>query len=181
MSTTLASSGVTLLAIERTVTSCPPEAAHAATSCGPEDGRVDIIVEYDSPDPLQEVDDAWFGLALRFGLFGESGEFLLLVNLHDDPYDSDLYWARVRLQATWTVVGSNSTTINGPAGDGLGTMSPSGDVLIVGTTYEEYMSVLAVPHPHRASAIRKYAQFMLRDGKLAADETKNVKTWLARD
>ena len=180
LSTTLVSSGVTLLAIEQTVTSCPPEAA-CATSCGPWDGRVDIVVEYDSPDPLQEVDDAWFELASRFGLFGESGEFLLLVNLHDDPYDSDLYWARVRLQENWTVAGSSSATINGPARDGLATMSPSGDVIIVGTTNQEDMSVLAVPRPHRASAIRKFAQFMLRDGKLTADEAENLKRWLARD
>lgn len=162
------------------MTSCPPEAAHA-TSCGPWDGRVDIVVEFDSPDPLQEVDDAWSELASRFGLFGESGEFLLLVNLHDDPYDSDLYWARVRLQENWTLAGSNSATVNGPARDGLATMSPSGDVIIVGTTNQEDMSVLAVPRPHRASAIRKFAQSMLRDGELTADEAENVKRWLARD
>ncbi|WRZ95652.1 hypothetical protein OHB54_45655 [Streptomyces sp. NBC_01007] len=181
LSRTLASSGVTLLAVERTVTSCPPQAAHA-TSCGPQDGRVDIVVEYGSPDPLQEVDDAWFGLASRFGLFGESGEFLLMVNLHDDePYDSDLYWARVRLQEQWTVAGSNRETINGPALDGLATMSPTGDVIIVGTKNQKDLSVLAVPRPHRASAIRKFAQFMLRNGELTTDEADNVKRWLARD
>lgn len=60
-------------------------------------------------------------------------------------------------------------------------MSPTGDVIIVGTKNQEDLSVLAVPRPHRASAIRKFAQFMLRNGELTTDEADNVKRWLARD
>ncbi|MFI5982409.1 hypothetical protein ACIBEA_16185 [Streptomyces sp. NPDC051555] len=181
LATTLALSGITLLGIDETVTSCPPDAASQTTACGPWDGRVDEVVEFDSPDPLQAVDEAWWRLACQFDLFGAEGEFLLLVNLHDDPYDSDSYWARVRLQEKWTVAGSNSSTINGPSLDGLITMSPTGTVIIEGSTYQDYMSVLAVPSPHRASAIRKFTEFMLREHKLSADEAESVARWLAQD
>ena len=44
----------------------------------------------------------------------------------------------------------------------------------MGSTYQEYMAVLAVPNPHGASAIRHYAQGMLRGGVLLADEAENV-------
>ncbi len=174
-------SGITLLGVEKTATSCPPHAASQTTACGSWDGRVDEVIDFDSLDPLREVNEAWFSLASRFRLFGDGGGFLLLVNLHDDPGDIDLHWASVRLQEDWNVAGSRPSTINGPSRDGLLTMSPSGDVIIVGSTYQEYMAVLAVPNPHRASAIRHYAQGMLRGGVLLADEAENVTRWLARD
>ncbi|MFI8389186.1 hypothetical protein [Streptomyces sp. NPDC085540] len=141
---------------------------------------MDVIVNYDSPSPLREVDEAWFTLASRFGLFAEDGTFLLLVNLLDDVDDIDLRWARVRLNQEWTVAGDNPATINGPGKRGLCTMSAVGDVVIVGTTYEEYMSVLAVPDPHRASAIKHHAEGLLRSGNLSAGEAENVKRWLER-
>ncbi|MFF7590495.1 hypothetical protein ACFZCK_23710 [Kitasatospora purpeofusca] len=106
LSARLADSGLILVRVEETVTTCPPSAAFAATGCGPEDGRVDTVVEYDTPDPLGDVNRAWFAQATRFGLLGDTGEFLLLVNMHDDPYDGDLRWARVRLGADWNVAGN---------------------------------------------------------------------------
>ncbi|MET9403314.1 hypothetical protein [Kitasatospora sp. NPDC002965] len=85
LSARLAESGIHLVGLEETVTSCPPSAAFAATWCGPEDGRVDIRVEHDSPDPLGDANRAWYALATRFGLLDGTGEFLLRVNLHDQP------------------------------------------------------------------------------------------------
>ncbi|MEV6976264.1 hypothetical protein [Kitasatospora sp. NPDC093806] len=180
LSVLLAASGLILVGLEETVTSCPPNAAFAATGCGPEDGRVDIVVEYDGPDPLGDVDRAWFAQATRFGLLGDSGEFLLQVNVHDDPYDADLRWARVRLGPQWSVAGDRTTTINGPTRDGLITMSLRGDVIVEGSTGQENMRVLAVPNPHRASAIRHYVGFMLQDGRLSGVDADNVRNWLAR-
>ncbi|MFB8241046.1 hypothetical protein ACFC58_31365 [Kitasatospora purpeofusca] len=180
LSARLADSGLILVCVEETVTSCPPSAAFAATGCGPDDGRVDIVVEYDSPDPLGDVNRAWYAQATRFGLFGDTGEFLLLVNMHDDPYDADLRWARVRLGPLWNVSGDRSTTINGPTLDGLITMSVHGDVIVEGSTGQRAMDVLAVPNPHKASAIRHYIGFMLRNGELSGLEADNVKNWLAR-
>ncbi|MFJ4672749.1 hypothetical protein [Kitasatospora purpeofusca] len=180
LSSRLAESGIHLVCLKEMVTSCPPSATFAATGCGPEDGRVDIKVDYNSPDPLEEVNRAWFAQATRFGLLGETGEFLLLVNMHDDPYDADPRGARVRLGADWNVAGDRPTTINGPTWDGLITMSVNGDVIVEGSTGQREMDVLAVPNPHKASAIRHYIGFMLRNGELSGLETDNVRNWLAR-
>ncbi|MFD5088850.1 hypothetical protein ACFVYP_40305 [Kitasatospora sp. NPDC058201] len=98
LSARLAESGIHLVGLEETVTSRPPSAAFAATGCGPEDGRVDFRVEYDSPDPLGDVNRAWYALATRFGLLDGTREFLLWVDLHDGPDAADLRWARVAME-----------------------------------------------------------------------------------
>ncbi|MFC5664559.1 hypothetical protein ACFP3U_16390 [Kitasatospora misakiensis] len=139
------------------------------------------MVEYDSPDPLGDVNRAWFAQATRFGLFGDTGEFLLWVDIHDEPYGGDLRWARVRLGPNWNIAGDRPTTINGPTRDGLITMSVHGDVIVEGSTGQHNMEVLAVPNPHKASAIRHYVEFMLRDGELSGVEAENVRNWLGRE
>ncbi|MFB6892595.1 hypothetical protein ACFCX4_25150 [Kitasatospora sp. NPDC056327] len=113
------------------------------------------------------------------------GEFLLRVNVHDDPDCRDLRWARVRLGPRWRVAVDRPATISGPIGDGLVTMSLRGDVIVGGTAYRDGMKVFAVPDPHRAGAIRRCVGFMVRDGELsgaaaaAAAGAGEVRKWLA--
>ncbi len=86
----------------------------------------------------------------------------------------------MRLGADWNVAGDRPTTINGPTWDGLITMSVNGDVIVEGSTGQRETDVLAVPNPHKASAIRHYVEFMLRNGELSGVEADNVRNWLAR-
>lgn len=178
LSAALASSGISLVRIEETVRTCPPEVAGLATSCGPEDGRVDEVVHYDGPAQFREVNDAWMRLATRFGLFGKDREFLLCVRADDA---SDSVWARVRLGDDWNIAGRVPNAIRGPWTGGLLTMSLSGSVVILGTTYEEYMSVLALPAPHRAPVVRRYARYVIEQGDLSEPERENLAAWLDRD
>ncbi|MEU8463956.1 hypothetical protein [Streptomyces sp. NPDC029003] len=169
------------MGIEKTVAACPPEVASLAASCGPEDGRVDEVIQYENADSLRDVNRAWMRLASRFELFGKEREFLLCVRADDE---SDPIWARVRLGENWNIAGRSPSTIPGPARpwtSGLLTMSLSGSVVIIGTTYEQYMSVLALPHPHRAPDIRRYAHYVLEKGTLSEQECENVKAWLDQD
>ncbi|MFJ8852807.1 hypothetical protein [Streptomyces sp. NPDC102437] len=174
----LAASGLTLLGGEPVLATCPPEAATLASACGPEHGRIDEVVDLKRPNALQDVNAAWHRLATRFGLFGEQGEFLLFVNLGGDG-DSDFSWVRVKLRGGWNMAGATEGTINGPASDGLLTMSPRGGVIIEGTTYEDGMaSVLAVPNPHRALPIRRFSESIMRSGEVEPGEAASIGRWL---
>ncbi|MEU6932494.1 hypothetical protein AB0A05_25445 [Streptomyces sp. NPDC046374] len=177
----LAMSGLSLLRGEPPLTTCPAEAASQASACGPEHGRVDEVIDLKRPDALRDVNAAWYRLATRFGLFGEQGEFLLFANLGDGDDDIDFRWLQVKIQDSWNMAGSTEGTINGPAFDGLLTMSPQGGVIIEGTTYQGDMaSVLAVPNPHRALPIRRYAESIMRSGKLQPGEVASIGAWLDR-
>ncbi|MFI0824398.1 hypothetical protein ACH4Q7_08075 [Streptomyces roseolus] len=178
LSATLASFGISLQGIEETVKTCPPEVAGLATSCGPEDGRVDEVIHYDSPTQFRDVNDAWMRLATRFGLLGTERQFLLCVRADDA---SDAVWARVRLGDDWNIAGRVPNAIRGPWTGGLLTMSLSGSVVVLGTTYQEYMSVLALPDPHRVPVLRRYAQYMIEQGDLSEPERENVAAWLDQD
>ncbi|MFI5862484.1 hypothetical protein [Streptomyces sp. NPDC051546] len=80
------------------------------------------------------------------------------------------------------LAGSTAGTVNGPASGGLSTMSPQGDVIIEGTTYEGgTAAVLAVPNPHRALPVRRYTESLLPSGELPPGEAAGIGTWLERD
>ncbi|MGW5851046.1 hypothetical protein ACWFQ8_24390 [Streptomyces sp. NPDC055254] len=142
---------------------------------------MDEIIQYGSPDPLRDVNNAWIRLASQFGLFGKEREFLLGVRADEE---SDSVWARVRLGEEWNVAGHSPSTITGPCRPwtgGLLTMSLSGSVVIIGTTYEQCMAVLALPDPHRVPVIRRYAQYVMAKGKLSEWEDENLRAWLDQD
>ncbi|MFD9517924.1 hypothetical protein [Streptomyces sp. NPDC059979] len=139
---------------------------------------MDEVVQYDSPDQFREVNEAWIRLATRFGLFGKEREFLHCVRADDA---SEAVWARVKLGDDWHIAGRVPNTIRGPWTGGLLTMSLSGSVVVLGTTYEEYMSVLALPHPHRVPVISRYARYYMEKGKLSATECANLAAWLNQD
>lgn len=112
---------------------------------------------------------------------GQDREFLLAVREDDE---SESLWARVRLGEKWSVAGRSPSGIVGPARPwtgGLLTMSLSGDVVVVGTTYEEYMSVLAVPRPYRVEVMRRYAGYLLAEGRVTGMEALNLRAWLDRE
>ncbi|MFG3379476.1 hypothetical protein [Streptomyces sp. NPDC047999] len=177
----LAASGLNLLGCEPVVTTCPPEAASQASACGPEHGRVDEVIDLKRPDALRDVNAVWYRLATRFALFGERGEFLLFANLSDDDDDIDFGWLPVKLQESWNMAGSAEGTINGPSLDGLLTMSPHGDVIIEGTTYQGGMAtVLAVPNPQRALPIRRFAENIMRSGNIPPEKAASIGAWLDR-
>ncbi|MDX2818844.1 hypothetical protein PV410_41015 [Streptomyces sp. PA03-5A] len=176
----LGASGLLVLDGEPLLTTCPPEAASQASACGPEHGRVDEVIDLKRRDGLRDVNAAWYRLATRFGLFGERGEFLTFVNLGEDD-EIDFRWLQVKLQECWNMAGSTEGTINGPSLDGLLTMSPHGDVIIEGTTYQGGVAaVLAVPNPHRALPIRRLAESIMRSGKLPPGEAASIGAWLDR-
>jgi hypothetical protein len=177
----LARAGLQWCAAEGADGTLPVAAAWLATSCRREDGRRDETVRRDDPRLIEKANDGWFRLALDYGFLGDDREFLLGVNRADDNSEPILRWARVRLLQEWDIMGSGAAT--GVLGSAAGfpefaMLSLDGNVILRGTTWQESVGSLVVPHPHRVKIIRDYVVRRSANPRTSAAERAEGEAWL---
>lgn len=176
----LSEAGLEMIDLNATDWSLPVEAAWMATACSPEEGRVDRLIAFDDPRLVETANEVWWNLAQEYRLFVPDGAFLLSVTIGDEVPR----WASVRLKAEWDLFGAGTENglLGGPRGrPGFVMCSRDGRVVIGGTTWHDNIGILAIPHSHRANAIRKYAVGMLNSPRTSLDDLGKVREWLDRD
>lgn len=90
----------------------PPPLANMATGYQPpSEERPRSDVDRGAPDFIAKANAIWFDLCRGGGIFGDDGEFLVSVALHEGG--DDFWWARVRLAESWDLVGAGSATALG--------------------------------------------------------------------
>ncbi|MFL4953273.1 hypothetical protein ACJ6WE_39780, partial [Streptomyces sp. MMS24-I31] len=182
LSEALALAGIRFRGIDETSATLPVRAAWIAVSCGRNDGRRDVVLDFSDADVASNANLSWFGLASESGLFsGPNREFLLGVDLADDESASILRWAKVELMEDWDIMGSG--VASGILGSGAGKpefvmMSTSGAVVLRGTTWEDSIGVLAVPMPDRVKIIRDYAERLASNPRSDFHERRSAFEWL---
>jgi hypothetical protein len=174
--------GLLLLDITGVADVIPVEAAWMASACASDDGRVDETFDYRDPELIRKANEAWYALAQEYQLLNQSREFLLSFTFSGPDEFPDVRWGMVRLKAEWDIIGAGTANglLGGPYGrPGFVMVSKAGYTVVAGTTWQDGIGVLAVPNPHRASAIRKH---MLNTPKssVSAKEYLNIQQWLSR-
>lgn len=164
-----------LQVLEGGVPKCPlPVFAVGATvSCGDGTGRRDMYVDFDAPSLIERANQGWYELATSFRLFGADREFLLALpaHLHSARAASrhrKSVWRRVRLLDDWDVMGAGCAVSRGMnehgypehlLGSGAGRpefamLSLDSTVAVIGTTWQNGISSLAVPNPSDTEPVR---------------------------
>lgn len=155
----LQTAGISMLDFVWPASGLPADAAWMLTACLPEDGRIDRIFDLDEPNLIGKANDAWWQLVVEFGLLDKDRRFLVSVGPVDQDIPARPHWARVRLEHDWNVVGRgvDNGVLGGPPGrPGFVMLSLDEGVLIGGTTWHDSISIIALPNPAAASAIRKF-------------------------
>ncbi|WP_125810881.1 hypothetical protein [Actinoplanes sp. ATCC 53533] len=160
----------------------PVEVVWAATGCGPDSGRLDRPVDDSDPDRIQKGNAAWLELARQFSLFDSEGSFLLAVPTEKDTGAFGA-WFRVRLADRWDLVGRGAEARVLGGGWGVPEFwmhSIDGAVLLGASWFESCFSVIAIPEPHSAGALRRQAEILLVESEGAVEDRAGIRPWLAR-
>jgi hypothetical protein len=155
----LRTAGIAMLDFSWPFSALPASAAWMLAACLPEDGRVDRTFDLDEPDVVPKANEAWWELAVEYGLLDADRAFLVSVGPVDEVDPARPHWARVRLEQQWNVVGAgiDNGVLGGPPGrPGFVMLSLDEGVLIGGTTWQDSIGIIALPNPAAASAIRKF-------------------------
>jgi hypothetical protein len=158
----------------------PGSVARYAVSCDAESGRTDVTLEYSDPRWREKANDAWFDLAVSAGLFGADREFLVAVTVQPEVYPVPIRWAKVRLASSWDIAGEGAAGLLG-SGRHLPEfvmLSLDGEVIVRGTVWQDGIGFLAVPHPHRAAALRQQAEFYATWYRTSAEDRLAARNWL---
>lgn len=160
----------------------PPDVAWSAAACGKDSGRQDRAVDYADPDRVRKGNTAWSELAHEFGLMSGDGTFLLSLPVQPEPGAAQ-QWFEVRLGGEWDLVGvgAEQRVLGYGHGDpSFVTHSVDGRALIAATWYETCFSILAIPDPHRSSALRKSARNCIDNVEWPAERRLAAQAWLER-
>ncbi|WP_066369965.1 hypothetical protein [Herbidospora mongoliensis] len=192
----LAACGVRLIEIQRG-TGVPPQMAARIATVGPEEGRQDQIFEVDDPDLAVTFNRAWHTAAVEHGLFSDGERFLIALEPGVDPdffrarEESgsshnprwwEMVWALVELEPGWDLggAGSRSRVLGSHGHPAFDLSSVDGSVFIGATWWEDdTLSLMVLPHPHRADILRVQALRIL-DGSTLDSENDDLRTWLER-
>ncbi|WP_329109857.1 hypothetical protein OG792_13550 [Micromonospora sp. NBC_01699] len=182
LSALLAGAGLKLLDVPGSGDELPVTAASLVTSCGPEHGRRDEVVELGDPHLVEKANAGWFRLASEYGLFSQSREFLLGVDFAGQDAAPILRWVRVQLQDDWDIMGAGAAS--GILGAGSGwpgfvMMSLDGEVIVGGTTWQRSIGSLAVRHPSRIQLVRDYVGRLIVNPRTASDVRAEGERWLS--
>ncbi|MFZ3551709.1 hypothetical protein ACODT3_39970 [Streptomyces sp. 4.24] len=131
-------------------------------------------MEYDTPNLIEQANQAWYELARSSGLFATDREFLLALpaNLYSAKAASRhrrAVWRRVRLLDDWDVMGAACAIrlgmsehgypehlLGSRAGHpGFAMLSLDSTVAVLGTTWETGISSLAVPNPGDTEPVQR--------------------------
>nr|BEK62897.1 hypothetical protein KPHV_01240 [Kitasatospora purpeofusca] len=182
LSTRCTAAGLILLDITGAADVIPVEAAWMASACGPDDGRFDQEFDFQDSELVQKANEAWFAMAREYELLDQSQEFFLSLTIPGSDGSPDVRWGLVRLKDEWDIMGAGTANglLGGPYGrPGFVMLSKAGYTVVAGTTWQDGVGVLAVPNPHRASAIRKFMTRTPR-GSVSEVEFDNIENWLSR-
>ncbi len=155
----LRTAGISVLDFIWPVPTLPASAAWMLAACDLEDGRIDRVLGLDVPDLIREANIAWWQLVVEYGLLDQDRTFLVSVGPVDQEIPAVPHWARVRLENDWNIAGGATDygVLGGPPGrPGFVMMSLDESVLIGGTTWQDSISIIALPRPAAASAIQKF-------------------------
>jgi hypothetical protein len=173
----------------------PVFAVVATVSCGHETGRRDAYVGFDEPDLIGQANRGWYELATSFGLFDADREFLLALPAHRYNPRVDLrqpyVWRRVRLLDDWDVMGAACGIRRGRSVLGfddclLGSragrpefsmLSLDSTVSVVGTTWQDGISSLAVPHPGDTEPVRKLIDYETSQAEDMQEQRLDATPW----
>jgi hypothetical protein len=158
----------------------PPDVAWMASSCGPDDGRVDAVTDDHDPDRIRKGNAVWHRLARAHGLFDPNGDFLLC--LPDPGSVEDASWARVRLLAGWDLVGvaaAEKVLGHGAGVPAFVAHSIDANLLLACTYYETYFTTIAIPRPYGAATLRRYAERRLAGDDWTPQQKVAAESWLA--
>lgn len=157
----------------------PPVIVNQATSCPLAERRAELDIKFSSSELRRELNDAWYRMAVEYGLFTDGDrQFLLPLGEHEDGPSR---WVHVELQDQWDIFGA------GAAG-GLGSgwcrpefrmLSSDGSVLICGSTAEFEVNLFAVPEPSRSMTLRRFADWVVASELFHPADTAAVRAWLA--
>lgn len=182
LSTQCNTAGLVLLDIAGATDVIPANAAWMASACGPNDGRFDEEFDFQDPELVRKANGAWFAIAQEYGLLNQSREFFLSLTIPGSGRFPDVRWGLVRLKDEWDIMGSGTENglLGGPYGrPGFVMLSKEGYTIVAGTTWQDGISVFAVPNPHHASAIRKFMTKTPK-GSVSEEEHANIQNWLSR-
>lgn len=157
--TSLRIAGITTRDFSWSSPTLPASAAWMLTACLSEDGRVDRLFDLDEAGLIEKANRAWWELVVEYGLLDQDRSFLVSVGPVDHEIPARPHWARVRLENDWDIVGGGTENgvLGGPSGQpGFVMMSLDESVLIGGATWQDSISIIALPNPLAASAIRKF-------------------------
>ncbi|MGW0198110.1 hypothetical protein [Nonomuraea sp. NPDC003201] len=177
-------------------TGIPACIAGMTTTCSPEEGRRDRVVDRDDPDRVAKFNADWYELATEFGLFSAERRFLVLLTPAIDPvFDRareeaedwrnpiwwECMWGLAELMEVWDLAGAGAES--GVLGSGHGypgfTMSAvDGSVFVKGTVWQYSIGTAVLPMPHRSPTLRDLARRNL--GTRTAAENDDMLAWLAR-
>lgn len=150
----------------------PTFAVNTLISCGVESGRRDAYVGFDEPDFIVRANQAWFALATSSGLFDADRELLLAMPSR---------WHRVRLLDGWDVMGAACSVQHMGSRAGrpeFAMLSLDGTVAVLGTTWQDGISSLAVPHPADTEPVRRFIEYVASTAEGPRDWRPEAQAWL---
>ncbi|MGI5175237.1 hypothetical protein ACQEVZ_02765 [Dactylosporangium sp. CA-152071] len=181
--TRLAHAGVQVLRpwplSDATVT--PPDVAWEVFGCDEAAGRVDRTVDNDDPDYVVRGNEAWYSMAREFGLFDADETFLLSVPTGPGDFE-DPQWFEVRLAPEWDVFGRGVEEFvlgHGARTPAFVMHSKDGALLLASGWYQFVSSVLVVPRPWTAAALRRSAEDRLAKSGWTDERRTAARQWLA--
>lgn len=155
----------------------PPTLANAATGYAPPSGGWRrSVIERDAPDFVATANKGWFDLSREGGLFGDDREFLVAVEVQG----GDFWWARVRLDESWDVVGAGSADA---LGIGFGApefvmLSVSGDVIVAGRTGDSSVGTVLVTGFSDVVGLCEHAEWKAGWQGTPQQEKAAIRRWL---
>ncbi|MFF3948061.1 hypothetical protein ACFYYN_24960 [Streptomyces sp. NPDC001902] len=155
----------------------PPTLANAATGYPPAFGDWRrSVVGSDTPDFVDTANKGWFDLSREGGLFGDDREFLVAVEIDE----GDHWWARVRLDEPWDIVGAGSAAA---LGIGFGApefamLSVTGDVIVCGRTGESSIGAVLVNGFSDLAGLRQLAEWKAGWRGTPQQEKAAARRWL---
>ncbi|MEU0552950.1 hypothetical protein [Dactylosporangium sp. NPDC006015] len=160
----------------------PPDVAWEAFGCDATTTRVDRTVDNDDPDYVVRGNEMWHSMAREFGLFDADGTFLLSVRTGPGDFE-DPQWFEVRLAPEWDVFGRGGEELvlgHGARTPAFVMHSKDGALLLASGWYQFVSTVLVVPRPWTAAALRRSAEDRLAKRERTEERRTAARQWLAR-
>ncbi|MFG3346156.1 hypothetical protein ACGF1Z_13960 [Streptomyces sp. NPDC048018] len=178
----LAPGGLVFLGlVDQEVPLVPPTIATVAADYPPPVGEwARSVVETTAPDFVARANEGWFALARDGGLFGDDREFLVAVEVEGEEERNDWWWARVRLDAAWDVMGAGAASALGvgPGAPEFAMLSVSGDVIVCGTTGPTSIGTVLVTGFRELAELREFAEWQADWSGTPQRERVTTRRWL---
>ncbi|MFF5110015.1 hypothetical protein [Streptosporangium sp. NPDC000509] len=187
--------GLKLLDI-RHRTGIPTFIAGMVTSCGPQEGRCDQVINLDDPDRVAKFNADWYAMATDFGLFSADRRFLVALSPAIDPvFDQareetdnwedpawwESVWGLVELLDDWDLAGAGAASHVLGSGYGYPEFAMSaidGSVFVAGTVWQDSIGITVLPAPYCSPTLQDSARKSL--GSRTVSENEDLAAWIVR-